>query len=143
MNAIMKLALVTACLCAGISAYAADAKLAATTTIEKALSCELPKGKYKTVQKALATLGTKAKDEVYTLSTPINVFGLQVTQINISNDDVEIYISNMPGAKLDEVGKAAKLQPLAGDYQLDTKHGQLRAAIRDHNVVSLSCIVTK
>lgn len=144
MNAFKKLVLATACLSVGLNAYATDTKLAATTTIEKALSCELPKGKYKSVLKALSTIGAKAnKDGEYTLSTPVNVFGLQVTQLSISNDDVETYISTLPSAKLDEVGKAAKLKPLAGDYSSDVAHGTLSAAIRNRTEVALSCTVTK
>ncbi|MDW5415657.1 hypothetical protein R6242_03615 [Iodobacter sp. CM08] len=141
---IKRLVLIAASICIGLSAHAKDAKLAATATIEKALSCELPKGKYKTVQKALSTLGAKAsKDGEYTLSTPVNVFGLQVTQLSISNDDVEIYIATLPGAKLDEVGKTAKLKPLAGDYSSNVAHGTLSAAIRNRTEVALSCVVSK
>jgi hypothetical protein len=141
---IKRLVLIAASLCIGLNAHATDAKLAATATIEKALSCGLPKGKYKTVQKALSTLDAKAsKDGTYTLSSPINVFGLQVTQLNINNDDVEIYIATFLGTKLDAVGKAAKLKPLAGDYSSEVAHGTLSATIRNRTEVALSCTVTK
>jgi hypothetical protein len=122
--------------------HAADLKSA--RIVEQAVSCELPAGKFDSVSLALKKLGARYKgDGVYALPEPITVFGQQVTNVAIDDQDVETYIANIPGGDIKLIAKSASLSLLAGDYQRDGKHGQLRAAIRDKNIVAISCVVSK
>lgn len=130
---------------ASLVAHAAD-NAAATATLTKALSCELPAGKAKAVIKAAKALGAVPGKipNTYILPAPIAIFGLAVTYITIAPSDgeePETYASDFIGEKsrLAEIAAAAKLKPLAGDFVGETPKGNLTAKILDRTNVSLGC----
>jgi hypothetical protein len=115
--------------------------------LEQALRCELPMGKAESVQQALKGLGAKpgagGVSNGYGLPAPVRPFGLAVQQFSVSADEVETYIATLPGARLEDVAKAAKLKPVAGGYGRDTKHGTLLADVRERGDIWLMCTVTQ
>lgn len=134
-----------------ISAIPAIPAVAATPApaalIEQALRCELPMGKAGSVRQALKGLGAKpgaggaAND--YGLPTPVRPFSLEVTRFSVTDDEVETYIATLPGARIEDVAKSAKLTQVAGGYGRDTKHGTLLADVRERGEVWLMCTVTQ
>ncbi|WP_298595292.1 hypothetical protein [uncultured Zoogloea sp.] len=133
---------------AAVSAQAADTR-AAAATVTKALTCEIADGKAAAVVKAVKALGAKpGKDENdYVLASPITVFGLDVTRINVTPGDDEggpdSYVAIFANAKPADIATAAQLKPLAGGFVRDTKTGRLAADVRDRTDVWLSCTPTK
>lgn len=130
-------------------AIPATAATAATpaAVLEQALRCELPMGKADSVQQALKGLGAKpgagGVSNGYRLPAPVRPFGLAVQQLSVSADEVETYIATLPGARLEDVAKAANLKPVAGGYGRDTKHGTLLADVRERGDIWLMCTVTQ
>lgn len=133
---------------AAVSAQAADTR-AAAATVTKALTCDIADGKAATVVKAMKALGAKpGKDENdYVLASPITVFGLDVTRINVTPGDEESgpdsYVAIFANAKPADIATAAQLKPLAGGFVRDTKTGRLAADVRDRTDVWLTCTPTK
>lgn len=133
---------------AAVSAQAADTR-AAAATVTKALTCEIADGKAAAVVKAVKALGAKpGKDENdYVLASPITVFGLDVTRINVTAGDEEggpdSYVAIFANAKPADIATAAQLKPLAGGFVRDTKTGRLAADVRDRTDVWLTCTPTK
>ena len=126
-----------------ISAQAADSR-AAAATVTKALSCELGDGKAATVVKSVKTLGAKPGKDAndYVLASPLTVFGLNVTRINVTPSDGEgpdSYVAIFANAKPADIAAAAQLKPLAGGFVRDTKTGRLAADVRDRTAVWLTC----
>ena len=125
-----------------------------TTTVTKALSCELPPRNGPSVIKALQALGAKQGNDKhdFVLATParLTVFGLPVNRVSVSlrNDGDEPYVTDtymtvFAGARLDDIVKAANLDPLAGllpgAFFRDTKTGRLMANVRNGGEVWLTC----
>jgi hypothetical protein len=128
---------------AAVSAQAADTR-AALTTVTKALTCEIKDGKAAAVLKAVKALGAKpGKDENdYVLASPITVFGLDVTNINVTPSEGEgpdSYMAIFANANPADIAAAAQLKPLAGGFVRDTKTGRLSADVRDRTNVWLVC----
>ncbi len=129
---------------AAVSAQAADTR-AAAATVTKALTCEIADGKAAAVVKAVKALGAKPGkyENDYVLASPITVFGLDVTHINVTPGDEgsgpDFYIATFPNAKLADIATAAQLKPLAGGFVRDTKTGRLAAEVRDRTDVWLTC----
>jgi hypothetical protein len=138
------LALLLSVLCS--SALAAKPATPAAM-VEQALSCETPVGKADQVEKALAKLGarpgTRGVSGEHVLPAPVHPFGLPVTRLTVSADDVETYIATLPGVRIEAVAKAANLKQVAGGYGRDTRHGTLLADVREHGDVWLMCTVTQ
>lgn len=118
--------------------------------IEQALRCELPPGQFDRVQQALKRLGARPAansgqhiEGAYVLSSPVQPFGLAVTRLSATADDVESYIATLPGARLEDVARAAQLKKVAGGYGRDTRHGTLQADVRERGEVWLMCTVTQ
>jgi hypothetical protein len=115
--------------------------------VDQALRCELPMGKSDRVQAALKSLGAKpgagGVSGAYVLSKPVPAFGLTITRVSVNADEVETYIATLPGARLEDVAKAANLKQVAGGYGRDTKHGTLLADVRERGEVWLMCTVTQ
>lgn len=82
--------------------------------IEQALRCELPTGKSVGVQKSLERFGAKpTADGVadsFQLPKPVRPFNLDVTRVSASGAEVDTYIAVLPGARLEDVAKAANLK---------------------------------
>lgn len=133
---------------AAVSAQAADSR-AAAATVTKALTCDIADGKAAAVVKAVKALGAKpGKDENdYVLASPITVFGLAVTRINVTPGDDEggpdSYVAIFANAKPADIATAAQLKPLAGGFVRDTKTGRLAADVRDRTDVWLTCTPTQ
>ena len=142
---------------AAVSAQAADTR-AAAATVTKALTCEIADGKAAAVVKAVKALGAKpGKDENdYVLASPITVFGIDVTRINVTPSDGEgpdSYVAIFANAKPADIATAAQLKPLAGGNRCagkcegpfirDTKTGRLAADVRDRTDVWLTCTPTQ
>lgn len=120
----------------------------AATTVTKALSCALGAGKAATVVSAAKNLGAKvSKDGTdFILPSPITVFGLSVTKLNITPTDGESpdsYIAIFPSANLREIAAATQLKSFAGGFHRDTKTGTLSADVRDKTDVWLVCTPTR
>ena len=115
--------------------------------VEQALRCELPMGKSDSVQAALKSLGAKpgaaGVTGAYVLPKPVPAFGLAITRVSVNADEVETYIATLPGARLQDVAKAANLKQVAGGYGRDTRHGTLLADVRERGEVWLMCTVTQ
>jgi len=131
----------------GVSAQAADTRSAAAT-VTKALSCEIGDGKAATVVKSVKTLGGKPGKDAndYVFASPITVFGLDVTRINVTPSDGEgpdSYVAIFANAKPADIAAAAQLKPLAGGFVRDTKTGRLAADVRDRTAVWLTCTPTQ
>lgn len=130
-----------------VPAAFAVAAPAPAVIVEQALRCELPVGKSDNVHKALKSLGAKpgagGVTGAYVLSKPVPAFGLAITRVSVSADEVETYIATLPGARLEDVAKAANLKQVAGGYGRDTKHGTLLADVRERGEVWLMCTVTQ
>ena len=130
---------------AAVSAQAANTQ-AAALTVTKALSCDLAGIKAASVVKAVKALGARrgTEDNEYVLPSPLTVFGLEVTTINVSPSDGEnpdTYLALFSNAKVADIAAAAKLKPLDRDlYMRDTRTGHLQADVRNHHDVWLSCI---
>lgn len=116
-------------------------------TIEQALRCELPLGQFARVQQALKRAGARpGSDGVegsHVLANPVHPFGLAVTRLSANADEVESYIATLPGARLEDVARAAQLKKTAGSYGRDTRHGTLQADVRERGEVWLMCTVTQ
>ncbi|MET0319773.1 MAG: hypothetical protein ABW069_03520 [Duganella sp.] len=115
--------------------------------IEQALRCELPMGKAGSVRQALKGLGARTGAggvaNAYVLPTAVRPFSLEVTRFSVTDDEVETYIATLPGARIEDVAKSAKLTQVAGGYGRDTKHGTLLADVRERGEVWLMCTVTQ
>lgn len=124
-----------------------QAASAPAAIVEQALRCELPMGKSDSVHKALKSLsaqpGAGGVTSAYALPKPVSAFGLTITRVSVSADEVETYIATLPGARLEDVAKAASLKQVAGGYGRDTKHGTLLADVRERGEVWLMCTVTQ
>lgn len=140
-------ALLLSVLCSSVLAAKPATSATPAATVEQALTCEMPMGKAGQVEKALAKLGakpgTRGVSGEYLLPAPVRPFGLAVTQLTVSADDVETYIATLPGAQIEAVAKAARLKKVAGGYGRDTRHGTLLADVREHGDVWLMCTVTQ
>lgn len=100
--------------------FAADQKVDALKVVTKAFSCELQRGKAKSVVKALKTLGAvrdkNDEDVKFDFSEPISVFGLPVKSVTVlleNGDDPEGYVSVF-SANFKDVAKAAGLKATHG-----------------------------
>lgn len=141
-----------------LAAVAATSTQAAspTATVTAALTCSAASGKVPGVITALKRLGAKPgrDDGDYTLPSPLAVFGLPVSAVNVNAKDpdgesymADTYIAIIRGHSLDAVAKAANLKligsPTAPTFIRDTKVGRLTADVRDGADVWLTCTVTK
>ncbi len=95
--------------------------------IQKAVLCELPKGKTDLVTKTVKKLGAKFDGtNVYTL--PFTAHGRQASAISISDQDAEIYIAVFKNITFQELRAAAGIK---GEIDSrETKYGTLQ--VSDH-----------
>ena len=138
----MKRTLIAAIALAAMHAsHAAPAKLAPADLLQKAIQCELPKGKSGAVTKAAKALGGKVnEDNHFALPSPLTVFGHQVSALSISDNYVEEYIAVFKNVKLEEIVAAANLK-MAGEYSRQGKNGRLAATQNNGRDVWLLCTV--
>ncbi|TYQ05369.1 UNVERIFIED_ORG: hypothetical protein JN05_04721 [Zoogloea ramigera] len=141
------LALLLATTWFSISAPAAADAAPPSVLIEQALRCELPTGKSVGVQKSLRRFGAKpTADGVadsFQLPKPVRPFNLDVTRVSASGAEVDTYIAVLPGARLEDVAKAANLKKGPAGYSRDTKFGTLQADVREHGDIWLMCTVLR
>lgn len=107
---------------------AATPKEQATDTVLKALRCELPSGKYKTVFKAIKVLGGVLDKEVgnqYHLPVPLDLFGVPVSTVALTDEEGEVYFAETKGVKTADLAKAANTVPGGRQYERSTKFGQI------------------
>ncbi len=122
---------------------AASVKEQATETVLKALRCELPRGKYKTVLKALKTIGAKNMStkmsitNEHSLPVPLDVFGMTVTTMFLDDDNMDFYSFEGKGAKIDAAGAAAKADD--GAFERVSKIGTLTLKPGQAGAVSVLC----
>lgn len=140
-----KYILLSAALFASVHAHGADkGSAAATSTLTRAIMCEVKNIKATAVVKAAKKLGTPRSNDPtdYTLASPITVFGLQVNRVSITPDDGEnpaSYVAVFSNAKLADIASAAKLKPLAGGFIRDAEAGRISADVRDSTDVWITC----
>jgi len=95
-------------------------------------------------------LGNKEKTELhesdlngnYTLSQPIKVFGFEIHQVQISenNDTGTSYSFTLAKSELKNLAQAAKLKPNDGRYYRTIKGGHIEAGNSSTGNIALSCI---
>lgn len=97
-----------------------------------------------------AILGNKEKTELYeaglsgnyTLSKPINVFGYEIHQVQISEseDTGTSYSFTLAQSELKNLAQAARLKPNDGRYYRTFKGGHIEAGNSSTGNIALSCI---
>lgn len=137
--------LVVALVAGGASAAPA---MNATSTVIKALICEMAPGQGPSVLAALKALGATPgkRGGEFILPAPITAFGLAISRLNAVPSDGEAadsYTAVFPKAQLADIAKIAQLKPLAGGHVRDTKHGRLSADVRDREDIHLTCTATQ
>ncbi len=124
-----KIFLATIALVAAQGALAAPAaKLTPMEVLQKAVSCELPIGKFKDVVKAIKALKGKAEPGGNYYALPFTVWGRQASGVAIDDQDVEIYTAVFKDVPVKELALSAGMK--AGEESRRGKHGELIAS--DH-----------
>jgi hypothetical protein len=117
------------------------------TSVQNAFEC---KQRLANTPAIRTILGTKEKTELnesglsgnYTLSQPIKVFGYEIHQVQISeNDDTGTsYSFTLAKNELKNLAQAAKLNPNDGRYYRTINGGHIEAGNSSTGNIALSCI---
>ncbi len=100
-----------------------------TETLQKAVSCDLPEGKFKDVVKAIKALKLKAKPGSNFYAVPVTLWGREASGIAIDDQDVETYSAMFNKITVTELAAAAGMK--TGEETRRGKHGSLLVAERD------------
>lgn len=137
------LSLALAC---GTSAFAASSDTP-LNALQKSFEC---KQRLTNTSANQTALGNKEKSELrevglsgsYTLTLPITVFGYEVRQVQISEDEETgtSYSFTLPKSELKNLARVAKLKLNDGRYYRTFKGGHIEAGSSTTDSIALSCI---